>query len=92
MFVGLTPCVEALANSREGKTKEYSNARIADFDKTLQDFCQQNNVVCVPIFEVFKKQLDAGRDLLPDGLHPNCEGHELIFQLVRPRLDKLINT
>jgi lysophospholipase L1-like esterase len=27
-----------------------------------------------------------------DGLHPNDAGHQLIFELVRPELDKLLNT
>ena len=92
MFVGLTPCVEDLVNSRLGKNKKLTNSRILEFDKILRDFCQQHKIAYVPIFEEFKSRLDAGEDLLPDGLHPNGQGHELIFQIVRPNLDKLLST
>ena len=69
---------------------EYLNSRILEFERTLREFCEQNKVAFAPIFEEFKKQLDRGKNLLADGLHPNNDGHELIFQLVRPELDKLL--
>src|SRR6266446_3620690 len=41
--------------------------------------------------EEFKSRFEAGEDLFADGLHPSDAGHELIFQLVCPELDKLLS-
>jgi len=93
MFVGLAPCDEARSQPIPwNKDIFFSNARISDFDKAIKDVCQQEGVNYVPIFDSLKKQLDNKEDIYADGLHPNDAGHQLIFELVRPKLDNLLNT
>lgn len=66
----------------------FKNANIKTFEDAAARLCQRLNVPFVPLHEQFQssdKTLQAH-----DGLHPNDEGHQLIFELVRPELDKLL--
>jgi lysophospholipase L1-like esterase len=90
IFVGLTPVEEDKVNYRTGKFKEFTNSRIVEFDNALNNFCKENDLLYVPTYEEFRSQLKENNELLPDGLHPNNDGHELIFKLVQPKLDKLL--
>lgn len=93
MFVGLPPCEESKTTPIPwAKAIHYTNDRIASIDKAMHKVSVHNDFIYVPVFEPFQTRLIKGEDLLADGLHPNNEGHELIFQLVRPELDKLLNT
>jgi acyl-CoA thioesterase-1 len=91
MLVGLTACDEKLTAPFWGDVN-YTNERIRAFEAVMQKVAAENNTVFIPVFDKFKKHLDGGESLLADGLHPNNEGHELIFQLVQPELDKLLKT
>ncbi len=91
IFLGLTPCVDERVQpmtwSSTGKC--YSNERIRLFDKTLREFCNQNSIIYIALFDAMTNA-QVNKELMPDGIHPNSEGHELIFKLVQPELDKLI--
>lgn len=91
MFIGLTPCVEEIVNQRAGE-KVLSNQRIKSFDMVLAEVCEAKKVAFVPLFSKLQKELDDGRRLFDDGLHPNNEGHQLIFEMVQPELDKLLSS
>ena len=92
MFIGLFPVVDKLLQpapfSETGKS--YSTERIKLFDITLKNFCAQNNVACVDLWKEFTEQNNL-ESLLFDGLHPNGEGHELIYQIVKPKLQELLS-
>lgn len=90
LFVGLTPCVEARSNPVTWSNTGYTNDRIKAFDSTLKEFCEQNNISFVDIFEPFQ-DAEAQTELLPDSLHPNGEGHQLIADLVAPKLEELLH-
>jgi lysophospholipase L1-like esterase len=91
MFVGLNSCDESLTNPVAWADIYFRNELRVSFEKITQELCEQQKVPFVPIFEIFYKKMTAGEKLLAhDGLHPNSTGHELIFQLIRPELDKLL--
>jgi len=46
----------------------------------------------VGIFDSLREKFESGNTVYQDGLHPNNEGHQLIFELVRPALDEMLNT
>jgi lysophospholipase L1-like esterase len=93
MFIGIAPCDEARAHPVPWNNDIFfTNQRLKLFDKTLEDICRGESVSYLPLFEPLKTKLDAGEDIYEDGLHPNDAGHQLIFELVRPALDNLINT
>ena len=58
----------------------------------MNEVASMYEISFVPIFEKFKARLDAGDDLLADGLHPNDIGHQHIADAVLPTLDAVINT
>jgi lysophospholipase L1-like esterase len=89
LFVGLTPCVEARSNPVSWGDTGYTNVRIKEFDSSLQEFCEQNQVSFVEIFEPFEKA-EKETELLPDSLHPNDKGHKLIAGIVKPKLEELL--
>jgi lysophospholipase L1-like esterase len=86
LFVGLTPCVEARSNPVSWGDTGYTNIRIKEFDSTLKEFCDQNNISFAEVLEPFL-EAEAKTELLPDGLHPNNEGHQFIADIVAPKLD-----
>ncbi len=91
MFVGLQPCIEAVTTPVSWRNVYYTNERLQSFEKAMRQVCLKNNILHIAIFEAFENKLRAGERLFhPDGLHPSDEGHELIFQLVQPVLDKLL--
>lgn len=93
LFLGIGPCDESRAHPVPwNKDIFFTNDRLALFDEALRKVCGEEQVVYLPVFETLKRKLDAGEDIYEDGLHPNDAGHRLIFELVRPALDELINT
>jgi lysophospholipase L1-like esterase len=89
LFVGLTPCVEERSNPVSWGDTGYTNSRIKEFDETLRHLCEEEQVPFVKVYEPFAKA-HAENDLLPDSVHPNNEGHQLIADLVLPELQKLL--
>lgn len=89
LFVGLTPCVESRTTPVSWGDTGYTNDRILTFDKTLRDFCESNKAAFVGIFEPFQIKQQAD-ELLPDGLHPNDAGHQLIADIVGPKIAELV--
>lgn len=87
MFVGLPPCDESRTTPCFWREVYYRNERIAALDDAAQAFCKQENIPFVSTRHLFTGR---EKELLEDGLHPNDEGHKLIFELVRPQLDKLL--
>jgi lysophospholipase L1-like esterase len=90
LVVGLTPCVEERSNLVVWGDSGYTNQRVKEFDDTLMRFCKDNGISFVKIYEPFAVA-QAQAELLPDGLHPNDAGHQLIADLVLPMLDELLS-
>lgn len=92
MCVGLSAVDESLSDpwkfSNTGR--QYKNKRIDLFEDTIKQSAERKDIAFVPIFDQFKAQLASGQNLLADGLHPNEAGHELIYQIVKPKLEELL--
>ena len=88
LFVGLAPCEE---NSINTDDNGYTNFRIKDFDRTLSNFCAQNNIGFVEILEPFTNKLKKNK-LLTDVIHPNDKGHQIICDLIYPKLNNILST
>ncbi len=91
LFVGLTPCVDSHSNPVSwDETVGYTSTNITAFDAALNEFCTQNKIKFVEILEPFTAA-QSKTELLPDSLHPNNQGHQLIADLVLPKLQELID-
>lgn len=91
LFVGLLPVIDVLLQPFPGSSsgKCFSTERTSLFDKTLKDFCLENNTPVVDVFTSFSELPDLN-SVFDDGLHPNNQGHEIIVSKVKPELEKLI--
>lgn len=89
LFIGLTPCVDERSNPVSWGDTGYTNDRIKEFDTALREFCKDSQLPFVEVYEPFAKA-EAETELLPDSLHPNDNGHQLIAELVKPKLEELL--
>jgi len=90
IFVGNAACDEELTTPVFWDDIHYTNEQMQKYEQIIQEVAAEHGIAFVPVFEKFKQELNSGKDLLADGLHPNDAGHQLIFELVRPELDKLV--
>jgi len=74
IFVGLTKVDESKTRSID---KEYDNEGIGQYDTAIKNFCSENNLKFIEMFDV----LDV--EDLPDGLHPNSKGHAKMFERIK---------
>ncbi len=82
IFVGLTPVDESKTKPIPWNTdKTYTNEKIKEFDRIIEDFCSKNNLKFIPINDLLNN------DDLIDGLHPNTQGHIKMFERIKPEIE-----
>lgn len=79
VFIGLTPVDESKTKNYEGTV--FSNSRIKSFNEAIKLICLENKVLFFDMFEEFSKFNYLA--LLDDGLHPNKEGYDCLFFLIK---------
>lgn len=86
-FLGLTPLNDALLNPVPWKPdKFYKLEFVEEYNQELKNFCNQNNLPFIDVMDKFMQK--DWRNMLSDGLHPNPEGHQLLFEIVKEFLNK----
>jgi len=90
IFIGLIAGDESQTLPVFWRDIYYYNDRIKQYEDIMGKVAQSQGAGFIPVHDEFKKHLAAGKDLLADGLHPNNEGHQFIYEIVRPELDKLL--
>lgn len=87
IFLGLTPVDEAKVDPIPWlPANSCKNEYIEKFNQIIIKECAKNEVDFVEIFEKFA-HLDYKKFLI-DGVHPNTQGHELIFEIIKDYLIK----
>jgi lysophospholipase L1-like esterase len=92
LLIGLQYCDEARTRPVAWADIHYTNERIRIFDLKTKQAAEENGITYISIFHRLREEFESGKDVYQDGLHPNNDGHQLIFELVRPALDELLNT
>lgn len=87
LFVGLTP-----VEDMHIPDASFRSTRIWKFEQVLRQFAESKKVRHVPLFEAFTKKIEEGRTLTLDGLHPNTEGHQLMYVRIRQAVEDLIRS
>lgn len=91
LFVGPSPCDDTKTNPVAwDHNLHYQSDRIKLFDDVTRAFCLEQNIPHVPVYETFREKTGMGIELFQDGLRSNDLGHQLIYELVLPELDKLL--
>lgn len=92
VFVGLPAVDEAQTNpwKHSSTGKQWFNERLNLFEDAIKQVAFNKDAAFIPAHDEFIKQLQEGKDLLSDGLHPNDKGHQLIYDIVKPELEELL--
>lgn len=90
IFIGSSACDEKRTMPVFWGDYICDNESIKRYEDAMQEVAEDNSIPFVGIFDAFKRSLDSGADLLPDGLHPNDEGHELIFNTLISQVEELL--
>lgn len=74
--IGLTP-----VNAEKSKGLMFTNEEVKKYDHTIYGICEENKV---PMLQLFDELLEKNfTDMLVDAVHPNDEGHEILFEKIK---------
>lgn len=90
IFVGLTGCDESKTTPVSWGEFYYTNKAAKAYENAMQAIAKEYNIPFVPVFDAFMEKGNAGADILPDGLHPNNEGHRVMFGIIEAKLKGLL--
>ncbi|MDD5341513.1 MAG: GDSL-type esterase/lipase family protein [Patescibacteria group bacterium] len=84
-FVGLCPVDESKSDPIAwAKDKSYKNDSITKYNDAVRKFCEKNNLGFIDVFSnLISKNY---KELLDDGVHPNTNGHQQIFEIIKDYL------
>ncbi|MFH1565534.1 MAG: GDSL-type esterase/lipase family protein [bacterium] len=86
VFTGLTPVDEDKTSPIPWATdKTYKNQYIKIYNDKIQEICDKEKVKFIDLYNNFIK-LKNYKELLSDGLHPNSDGHQLIFEIIKQNI------
>jgi lysophospholipase L1-like esterase len=84
-FVGLCPADESKSDPIPRDTsKSYKNDSIEKYNDVIKEFCEKNNLGFIDVFSNLISE--NYKELLDDGIHPNTEGHQQIFEIIKDYL------
>jgi len=84
LFINACPCDDSKTQPVPWNPEHsYSNKNINKYNEMTKNFAEENNL---PLIDINSKITSAE---LVDGLHPNSQGHEKIFQTVKSKLQEL---
>ena len=87
VFIGLTPVDKSKTLPIPWDAdKSYENKYISNYNNIIKSICREKQIYFLDMFKEFKKT--DYKELLEDGLHPNSEGHQKMFEIVRDFLIK----
>ena len=86
-FVGFSPVNESKTDPISWNANEtFKNDYIEEYQQMAKNICQEQKI---PFIDIWQPFLDCDyQKLLADGLHPNPDGHQKIFELVKDSLVK----
>lgn len=93
VLIGLTAVDESLTNPWKFSSsgKQWFNERLNLFEDTIKQCAMTHDVLFIPIHDEFKRLVDANKNVLADGLHPNSAGHAFIYSKIQPEIEELIS-
>jgi lysophospholipase L1-like esterase len=88
IFVGLTCCNESKTSPVHWEQSYWDNVTLKSYEVVMRDLAKELNLQFIPIFDDFKQEFESDSSILPDGLHPNQKGHQIIFDTVLSYLEQ----
>ncbi len=90
ILVGLPACDESKTTPVFWGDFHYTNAAIEQYEDVMKRVAAAEDTPFIPVFKNFKTALDDGKDYLPDGLHPNNDGHEFIADYLLHTIEEML--
>lgn len=90
IFVGFASCDETQTTPVSWGDFYYTNQAIKSYEDVMSQIAAEEELSFIPVYDQFKQRADSGENLLADGLHPNEAGHELMYELIMPKLQELL--
>lgn len=90
IFVGSSACDEVKTTPVAWGDYDYTNEAIKRYEQAMSEVATEYEVSFIPVFDKFLAESSKDSSLLPDGLHPNKQGHQLIADIVLPKLKELL--
>lgn len=85
IFVGLTPVDDSKVDPTPWTPgKSYRLEFVEKYEKILKEVSQEQNIPFIEIMSKFKGK--DYKNLLTDGLHPNTEGHQIMYEVTKEYL------
>lgn len=81
IFLDLTPVDEQKTTPCSWKSISYKNKDISIFHQALSNICSEQQISFINLYDEWI--LSGYKKLLIDGLHPNDDGHQKIFESVK---------
>jgi lysophospholipase L1-like esterase len=86
VWVGITPVVEPKTTSVTWKPdKSYTNNAIEEYDRAIRAHCTKTNSIFISMKGLIENQE------LPDGLHPDANGHKKMFEKIKKEIERMTN-
>jgi lysophospholipase L1-like esterase len=83
IFIGLTTVNQPMVSPIPWKPNIfYNNQNILQYNQIIKDFCQAKNILFIDLYD------KVATDNLVDGIHPDEQGHEIMFQVIKDNLIK----
>jgi len=83
-FTGLMHVLEEKTHPWN-ENEYYENEDIRIYDSAIQQFCEAEKLSFIPLFDIITDED------IPDGIHPNAEGHRKIFRRVQEMIQSSLD-
>ena len=86
VIFGILPMIEEMVQPMPwAPNRSHSEKDVLEFDDCIKDVCEKQRVKYFSMRDVFGNRK---KELLHDGIHPNTEGHQLVFERVKSVLEE----
>lgn len=87
--LGLGACVETRVQPTAwDRTLVYKNELLQKYESILESAAKTDDIDFIPLWKI-TNAAQQNEETLPDGIHPNMQGHEVIYNEVKSKLKKL---
>jgi lysophospholipase L1-like esterase len=90
ILIGNPACDESRTTPVSWGVFTYTNRELEQSEQIIGEVAKAHDLTYIPIFHEFKRRLDEDEGLLEGGLHPNNAGHQIMYEIIKPKLLELL--
>jgi lysophospholipase L1-like esterase len=91
VFVGLSCCDETKTSPVHWEESYWNNTDLKRYENAMRETARELSLPFIPLFDDFSKAFAINPSILPDGLHPDKQGHQIIYAIIKPKLDIILS-